>query len=713
MKISPLLLNSLFAVICIPISLVDIYAQQEPRKIDTVTVHKPVSSIENTSDKLLYHIDRDKNLRGKTAEDIFRRLPMVALHYDGQVSLRGDRNVKILINGKPWSAANNSVDVALRMLSSDQIKTIELMTSPSAKYDAEGSGGIINIITKQPKISGFTGSLSTTVSSRQSQSNANLTARTGRWNLSSGAGTTWSWPVNTVVSSQLWGQDKEPIYSQVNQSKNRRQGIQSNTSINYEIDSTASLLSTINLNQLDIHTDNRIVNEYNSAIPYLAYTTNKLSTRNFDIGLDYLKRLPSNLGELDIAFQYLRGQSETNYNSTYDMMLHTAELGYNLGDNQEFTLQVDYQTKIKQTTLNIGGKIVDRYLHSTVDIDSLFSDGHYTDSKDRSFIFNYRQTVQAAYATANFRLSTRLQASPGIRYERTVLRSTSYQHLFPYLALALSNERGHTYKLKYGQRIQRPSLYFLNPFRNTADKINQQQGNPALRAETSHHIDLEGSFSANAYNTVVNTSLYYKRLNDIIEPVLQHSMENGGPITLQSFENVGRASQVGFNLYSSHTFFKRLSIRANVDLFTYRISPYSIFADQTEQAHKTFLNYKLFGGMDLNLGKSYVLESGIFFDSPQRTFHGSYAAFNFWNLGVKKKMRKESLTVGLSVVDPFRPIKNLRSYSSSPLFLQQNNFALPFRSFGASVSWHFGRHNPDLSPSRTKKILNDDQKTQP
>ena len=713
MKTSALLFKALFCIVYFTFSFDDLCAQQDLRQIDTVTVRKPLSPIENTANKLLYHVDRDKNLRGKTAEDVFKRLPMVTLHYDGQVSLRGDRNVKILINGKPWSATINGTDAALRMLSSDQIKTIEVMSSPSAQYDAEGSAGIINIITKQPKIQGVTGSLSAAVGSRQSQSNVSLVARHGRWNLSSGAGITWSRPVNSIISLQLWGANKAPIYTQANHSRNRRQGFQSNTAIHYEIDSTASLLSTININKLDIHTDNDIINRYASAVSSQSNNDTKLSTPNFDIGLDYLKRLSSNRDELGIAFQYLKGQSETNYTSTFDAPSHSAERGYNLGDNREFTLQIDYQTKIRQSVINIGGKVVDRYLQSMIDIDTLSGGAHYRDNSERSFTFSYRQTVQAGYLTAILPIGAGLQANPGIRYERTVLQSGSYRHLFPYLTLALSNERGYTYKLKYGQRIQRPSLYFLNPFKNTADKVNHQQGNPTLRAETSHHIDFENTINFNTYNTVINTSVYYKRLHDIIEPVLYNNIENGQPITLQSFDNIGSATQVGINLYSSLTLFKRLSLRANVDLFTYRISPYAIFDDQTEQGDKAFFNYKLFGGMDLNLGKSFLLESSIFFDSPQRTFHGSYAAFNLWSIAIKKKILKESLTIGLSAVDPFSRVKNLSSYSSSPTFYQQSNFALPFRSFGLSVSWHFGRHQPILSPSRTKKILNDDQRTQP
>lgn len=712
MKTLSTLLKSLITIAWITIPCASLFAQHSVHNIDTVTIQKPISPIENTPDKLLYHVDRDQGLKGKTAEDIFKRLPMVALNYDGQVSLRGDRNVKILINGKPWNIANSSIDAALRMLSSDQIKTIEIMPSPSLRYDAEGSGGIINIVTKQRKIYGANGVFSTTLGSRQSSSNVNVIAGIGRWSISSGAGSTWSLPVSSVITSQLQRNDGTLIYSQVNESKNRRLGLQSNTSIHYEIDSTASLLSMVNINHMHVNTDNSIVNQYSSTSTSIGSIENKLPTRSFDISLDYLKRLLSNRSELGIAFQYMKGQNETYYRSWYDNRPQTTELGHNKGDNYEFTLQVDYQTKIKQAVLHIGGKTISRHIRSTVDIDTLSIDGRFVDDNPRSYFFDYRQTVLAGYATANLPVSERLYASSGIRYEKTLLKSNSYQNLFPYLALSFTNHKGRTYTLKYGQRIQRPSLYFLNPFRNTSDKLNQMQGNPILQAETSHNIDLEHSFSFNKYNTLINTTAYYRKTNDIIEPLLRNISEDGKLITLQSFENIGSSTHMGINLYSSLTLFTRLSLRVNLDLFTYSISPYSIFIGQTEQADKTFFNHKLFAGMDLNLGKNFVLESNVFFDSPQKTFHGAYAAFNLWNLGIKKKMMKDALAVGLSIADPLNKVKNLRSYSSSPTFLQQNNFALPFRSFGCSVSWHFGNAKTDLSKNREKKIRNDDQKPQ-
>jgi len=681
-------------------------------RIDTVTVKKTRSPIENTVDKLLYHVERDPALKGTTAEDIFRRLPMVALSYDGQVSLRGNRSVKVFINGKPSSNLATNMDAALRMISSEQIKTIEIMTSPPLKYDAEGNAGIINIITKQSKIKGANGSFSNATGSRQSSSNLHVAARTGQWSISSGVGTTWSWPVTTVLSSQLWDKKGDLVYTQLNDSQNRRSGLQSNTTISYELDSASSLISTINANRMLIKTDNKLTNHYRESEPITGRIENTLPIDNFDISLDYIKRGESNDSELDIAFQYMNRQNETRYKSLYDITYSTPELGHNIGNNHELTFQTDYKTKVKQLTINVGSKIINRYIRSIVQIDTLNPLGQTSRDDVRSYTYNYQQTVLASYATVRIPISGKLQTNVGLRYEKTILKSNQYQNIFPYLAISLSPDQSISYKIKYGQRIQRPSLYFLNPFRNTSDKINQVQGNPSLAAEINHNLEIESSINIKKYNTLINTSLYYKKSNNIIEPVLRNIDLNGETTTLQTFENIGRSTQFGINLFSSLSLFKILSIRANVDLFTYRISPYIVFLDQTNQASQTFFNHKFSGGIDLKLGKGLTFESNFFFDSPQKTFHGEYAAFNLWNLGIKKKILKDAMTVGLSAVDPLSNSKNLNSRSSSPIFLQKNNFVLPFRSFGISFSWQFGNHRANLFKNREKKVMNDDQKIQ-
>lgn len=699
----------------IKLNLGTIYLESE-NVLETVLVTKKVSVIENKLDKMIYHVSKDPSLLGTTGEDVFKKLPMVSFGYDGKVALRGNQQVKILIDGKPSGIMSGNIADALRMIPSSQIKSVEIMTNPSLKYDVEGGGGIINIITNRLTVRGLNGGIATTFGTRQSNQSSNLAGRIGRFGITGSIGNSWSYPIASAITTENLTPQMERVFSQKNDSRNRRNGSQFAIAMDYSLDSLNMLVANVNFNNLIIVTNNKIHRQY-AENEFNGTVDNKQPIGNFDFSTDYIRKFGSSGREMSLSFQYLKSRNDLKYHSNYDNQI---EFGRNRGDNYEYTAQLDFKYSINSLSLDFGAKIVDRNINSVVNIDTSDIDGSIKHDSNRSFSFKYHQNVMAGYATARMPIGESFHISGGVRWEKTILKGgeasnssdflNKSDNLFPNIAFSYSYSKNSTFKILYGKRIQRPSLYYLNPFKNNTDRTNQIQGNPRLKSEIIHNIEIGGDFNFFKDNGQINVSLYYKSTNDIIEPVAQYIIENGNIVMLQTFENIGRNKSFGTNFYGSLKFFKRFNLKANMDVYTYSNSPYKDFFTSIKDPNKIFIIYKTFVGMDVKLGKGYTCDSYLFYDSPQKTFQGEFAAFNLLNISFKKKILKEAAVVGITIVDPFNNIKNLGNYSASPNFIHKGNFSIPFRSFGLSFSWQFGKNKSNTYQSKEKQIRNDDQK---
>jgi ferric enterobactin receptor len=672
-------------------------------KAVNVSTQKPL--VKNKIDGLLYDVESDPTLAGGNAADALRKVPLLAVGVDGKVSFRGNSNIRILVNGRRSAAMDHNSADALGLLSADQIKSIELITSPSSKYDGDGSVGIVNIITKRNVLDGINGSIAGALGSRQNNFSGTVNARSGKLGFTANTGRSWSWPVMTLITFDQLTDIGEKKLSQQNASKNMRGGLQSAIAMDFEIDSNNMLISNFNLNQSSIGTENDMMSEYAGVGFQRSVSEHKLQFRGIDLSVDYQKKFSRKGQELTISSQLLRGNNITDYTTFYhNRRFFPSETGYNKGRNKDVTIQADFILPIRSQLLELGAKTIYRDIVSDID-------------NTQNYIFEYQQHVSAAYATLSLPIGKRFEVKSGIRYEQTLLEGNpvgnitgfinNYYNFFPNVVVGYKSIGGTTFKASYNKRIQRPSLYYLNPFRNTSDPINQLVGNPKLKPELSHNISLGADLTLP--NTMLNLSTYYRKTTNVIESIYTNIIQDNDPIVLQSFGNVGASHSFGASIFTSITVFKIISLRGSVDLYSFSIKPIAFYDLQTDLTNKVFMNYKTFLGVTANFKNGLIADSYLFFDSPQRTFQGYYSAFNLWNISLKKKILKDQATIGLTAVDPFTKVKNLKSYASVGRFEQHQNMALPFRSFGITCSWKFGKSN-SANGDRHRRINNDDLK---
>uniref|UniRef100_UPI00404A2CFF TonB-dependent receptor domain-containing protein n=1 Tax=Daejeonella sp. TaxID=2805397 RepID=UPI00404A2CFF len=697
------------------------------KMLNEVVITGTTPIIENKIDKLIYNAEQDIAIAGGNATDVLRKVPLLSVDFEGNVSLRGSQNVRVLINGKPsGSMANNMAD-ALRAIPADQIKNVEVITSPSAKYDAEGTSGIINIITKKNNLAGISGSVNGGVGTRQNSGNLNLNAKTGRLAVTANGGGYYSWPQISNISFKRTNADASQIISQNGESQTDRLSANGSIGADYDFNSFNSISSNLRLTRFSNGADGSNLNQniFNgSAINFTRLSDNSMNMNGIDWSSDFLHKFKKKDQQISFAYQYTNGIQKNDYTTDFSNTL-IDEYGNNDADNTENTIQADYTHPFKKVTFETGIKgilrdiVSDNQTRNFNSVTNVFSP-----ISSRTYVYDYNQDVYSAYATFGFTLAKKYGIRAGARYEGTEIKgdarsvgaaapfSSSYYNLVPSFVVSRTFKNFSTVKFSYNQRLQRPSLFYLNPFLNSADIYNQSQGNPSLKPELSHNVEF--NYSMFVKTSVLNASVYYRRTNDIIESfVLPISVTdpNTGVIATGSrttFRNVGNNNSVGFNFFGQINPVKPLTLRGNFNVFTYDINTNNTVVVANANS-STQLIYNAF------LMASYVFPKGLTFEtflitnSPRRTSQGRNPSFNMWNLGLKKEIMKKKGSIGLTIIDPFNENKNFRSNIVGADFTQSSNFSVPFRSFGTSFSYRFGKLTMQ-APRKKRGVTNDDLK---
>lgn len=473
-----------------------------------VTGRKPL--IEERVDRTIYNADVDKTTQGGDATDVLKRVPLLSVDLDGNVSLRGSSNIRVLINNKPSTISASSVADALKQIPADQIQTVEVITSPSAKYDAEGSGGIINIITKtDSNLRGGSLGINTSAGVRASNLGLNGNYRNGKFGVSLGGfgRASYNQPGsfdNIQTSTSLVNGQRTTVEQNAGTRRNDAFG-RYTLGLTYDFDKHNSLAASVayGVRNGDNYQDNLISNTLAGTTTGVSSIRDVKSTSKsgtIDASLNFTHTYEKEQRELSILTLFSRNnQTSDFFNNVFapSDRSYIGQLGNNNDShNQEITAQIDYQTPtVKNQLLEFGAKDIIRRVTSTY---SYFYDANLTPTTpalNNSFL--YRQNVTAGYATYTIGLPKGFALKPGVRYEYTtisadfsnsqgVLTNTNipdYGVLVPSVNLSRRFDNGNVLKLAYNRRIQRPSLQFLNPNVQASNPLSASEGNPLLAPE--------------------------------------------------------------------------------------------------------------------------------------------------------------------------------------------------------------------------------------
>ncbi len=707
------------------------------RMLKGVDIVADAPLIENRIDKIVFNAEKDITSAGGNATDILRKVPLLSVDINGNVALRGDQNVRVLINGKPSGATSNNLADVLRSLPADQIKNVEVITSPSAKYDAEGSGGIINIITKNKNVAGVSGSVSGGVGTRQNNGNINLNVKQNRLTVTANIGGNYTWPQTTPTTFYSYNDTSKTQTNQSTLSRVKRYAGTGSGSVSYDFNNFNSITSTVRFNQGGFNnngeTNNNTVDPHYGNLVYNNSNNSKTTFGGFDWNAGYTHKYKKEGHELSFAGQWSHSKTQVDYTSLFAPIGSSAQpfpnqQANNDGLNNEYTLQADYTLPVnKVLKIEAGGKSIFRRINSNSDFYNQLNGGEFTFNPATSNTYGYNQDVYAGYSVFSFTLPKSVGLQVGARVENTQIagKSTntllglvpfdnSYTTFIPSFAISKTFKGAKTFKFSYTKRIQRPSLQFLNPFLNTSNVQNQSVGNPYLSPEVSQTVEL--NFNTFIKSSVINASVYYKHTNNIIESLVStvpYTTTNASGadivrnVNRTNYFNVGQNNSLGVSFFGSITPIKPLTFRASINSFTYNPSASAAYQSQ-QSSTGTYILYNVFANGTLNLKNGFAAETFAILNSPRRTIQGTNPSFGFIGFGLKKEVLKKKASIGFNTLSPYKKTIDFNQSINGNHLTQTSKTAFPFRSFGLTFSYNFGKIN--FNPQNKKGINNDDLK---
>ncbi len=709
------------------VDLGTVYLIPESLLLEEVTVTGERAVIENKIDKIVYNAERDVTTQGGDATDVLQRVPLLAVDIEGNVSLRGSNNVQILINGKPSTIfSSGSIADALKTFPADQIKSVEVITSPTAKYDGEGTAGIINIITKKKSIEGFTGSVNTSVGTRSNRGSLNLNYARGRFGLNAGVSGWFNWPRESYNDFFRESYDTlrslpPTILDQRTDGRSNFYGPRASIGAFYDINAYNSLNSSFTFRGFGRNNDGDTrsffdnPNDASAPQEYSRSNDSRSLRSGFDWTTDYRRTFKQPEQELAFAFQ-VSGDISTSRNEVFqqgnDPILFQDQVNENDGLNLEYTIQTDYTHPFsKAVKMETGAKAVIRRINSDFSFRERAQEStDYVIDPDQTDIFYYDQDVYAGYLSFTLQLGDKYGLVAGARYEHTTFGgdfdqsdmnfTNDYDNVLPSVIFSRKLSRFSSIKVSFSQRLQRPSLRFVNPYVDISDPRDIRFGNPEILPELSDQYEL--SYNTYIKGVVLNAAVYFRNTTDEISSITTVRDD----VTETTYQNIGKERSLGFNAFSSFTFREWLTVRGGFDIRRFEAEGQVAGEPVARSAYVWRANLNATVALD----GGYKFEAFGFFNSPRQNLQGSRGAYSQFSLGFNKEMFNKRGSLGLSVIQPFSRILAFPSETTGPDFFQESEFGVVVRSFNLTFSYRFGKLDFKQPRQRRSVINNDDLK---
>ncbi|TGD59777.1 outer membrane beta-barrel family protein [Flavobacterium humi] len=659
----------------------------EAQQLDAVEIRVEKTSVDIKLDKKVYSVGKDIMVRGGTVSDVLDNIPSVTVDAEGSVALRGNENVRILIDGKPSNAGN--INDALRLIPAEAIDKVEVVTNPSARYDAEGGGGILNIILKKGKNQGING---TFVASAGDPRNTGLSANLNFKQENSNFFTTIGYnnrnnPGNNKIDQENFNPDGS-LRSVLNERrKNERfgEGLNVNFGVELLLDKSTSWTNSLNFrNNNGGNKENVLYYNYDNNRQYIntrqRYNDLVSESENVEFSSNFVKNFKKDGHKLtiDASFSLNRDDDFSKIEGTIidDGSFVSSETAKNINKQNRNLFQTDYVLPIgKNSQFEAGfrGNYVSLLADYQVQ-EKKTPDDYFTNIDEFTNKLEYKENVNAFYSQFGSKIN-KFSYLLGLRFEDSkidvnqlttnIYKTKKYNNLFPSVFLTYEFSQNSSISLNYSKRISRPRDRFINPFASYTSNVNLYQGNPDLNPALSDAFDL--GYLRKWEKLTLNTSLYFNHTTDSFETVKKERGDeiDGIPVIISTPFNLGKNDRLGFEFTLNYNFKKWWKLNGNFNFFNSKNSgSYTYTKTNNEVVTQNFDRNasSWFTRITSKVTLPYKIEwqTNGTYNGPQKTGQGTNKGVAAANLAFSKDILKDMGTISLNVNDVFNSRKRIQ-----------------------------------------------------
>lgn len=700
---------------------------ESSNELKEVTVRAEVSTVEIKLDKKVYSVGKDMIVKGGTASDVLNNVPSVTVDADGIVSLRGNENVKIFIDGRPSNASN--LATALQSISADAIDKVEVISNPSARYDAEGGAGILNIILKKGKSDGLNGTIIATVGTPQNYGlQTSMNYKKEQFNLFGGIGFVDSKSFgNSLTDSDYLNTDGTFAKSVNERSKrtNYRKGHNYNFGIDLNINKSTVWINSLNYRNNNGAEPNTVLQDNN--LPNVTttryrFTDQNNNSNNVEYNSGFIKKFKTDGHKFTANFTAsIDVDNDSSPITTYFIGQEsnsTIESSRNFQTQSKYILQADYVLPIEKLGQFEAGFKADKNQslsdYTAGNIDNL---GNYFPNVNLTNIFKYNEDITAAYSQFGSKIK-KFSYLIGLRFEDSKINSKllttnlnnskNYQNWFPSAFLTYPISEKTTLSINYSRRIQRPRNRFINPFAGIPSDVNIFQGNPDINPSITDALDF--GILTKIQKITFTSSLYYNHTKSPFQFVRRANGDfvNGNAVLVSSPINLDTDDRFGVELTANLSPYKWWKLNSNFNFFQSQVRGDFTYLLNNSTVAETKNFDKASTGWFVKLNSKIALPYKIdwqtngIYTAPQNTAQGQSLGVYNVNLAFSKDILKDKATISLNVSDLFNSNKMIRQFNL-PIVNSYSEMQRRERQINLSFTYRFNKKKTEEKPKRQEE----------